>query len=318
MFELFSDTKESLLFIVTTPLYFLFIGIEMFLSAQYRNERYSLEDTKENLFLMIANIGVDIIMRITGLGILMICYEHKIFSVENVWLYWLLCLVFQDFAFWLMHYIDHSVRLFWAVHVTHHSSEKFNLTVGLRSSLLEPLYRFLYFTPIAFLGFKPADILLLFSITQLYGIFIHTQYVGKLGVLEKWFATPSNHRVHHGKNIKYLDRNMGMFLIIWDKLFGTYQEEEEEVQYGLTTPLQERDLGNVMFHEFKSIWKDHKHAPDLKSKWMYVFGPPGWSHDGKSKTSKQLREELTKGSSPTPNHISTSRPVSPEHQPLQS
>jgi sterol desaturase/sphingolipid hydroxylase (fatty acid hydroxylase superfamily) len=295
MTDLFAGTIESLLFIITTPLYIFFIGLEMFLSAKYRNDRYAGADTKENLFLMVANIGVDLMMRIAGMGMLMVCFQHKVFSIETPWLYWLLCLVFQDFSFWLMHYIDHSVRLFWAVHVTHHSSEKFNLTVGLRSSLLEPLYRFIYFMPIAFMGFKPQEILLMFSITQLYGIFIHTQYVGKLGILERLFATPSNHRVHHGKNIKYLDRNMGMFLIIWDKLFGTYQQEEEEVRYGLTTPLKERDLGNVMFHEFKAIRNDVKRAPDLKSKFMYVFGPPGWSHDGKTKTSKQLREDLAAG-----------------------
>ena len=298
MSDLFSGTVESLLFIVTTPLYFIFIGLEMLLSARYRNERYAVADTKENLFLMTANILIDIFMRIAGMSILMLCFQHKFFQIEVPWLYWLVCLILQDFAFWLMHYIDHSVRIFWAVHVTHHSSEKFNLTVGLRSSLLEPLYRFIYFIPIALLGFKPQDILLMFSVTQLYGIFIHTQYVGKLGILENFFATPSNHRVHHGKNIKYLDRNMGMFLIIWDKLFRTYQQEEEEVRYGLTTPLKERDLGNVMFHEFKAIWQDVKNAPDSKSKFMYVFGPPGWSHDGRTKTSKQLREDLNAGRVP--------------------
>lgn len=295
MSDFFTGTLEGVLFIVTTPLYVLFIGLEIFLSARYRNERYTISDTRDNLFLMVANIGVDVLMRMIGMGMLMFCFQHSFYSVDRPWLYWSLCLVLQDFSFWLMHYIDHSVRLFWAVHVTHHSSEKFNLTVGLRSSLLEPLYRFLYFMPIALLGFKPQDILLMFSMTQLYGIFIHTQYVGKLGFLEKIFATPSNHRVHHGKNIKYLDRNMGMFLIIWDKLFGTYQQEEEEVRYGLTTPLTERDLGNVMFHEFRAIWRDVKHAPDFRSKFMYVFGPPGWSHNGKTKTSRQLREDLAAG-----------------------
>ena len=107
------------------------------------------------------------------------------------------------------------------MHVTHHSSEYFNLTTGFRSSVFQPLYRFIYFIPLVFLGFQPADIVLMYSITQIYGILIHTKYVDKLGWLEKVLVTPSHHRVHHASNIEYLDKNIGMCLIIWDKLFAT-------------------------------------------------------------------------------------------------
>jgi sterol desaturase/sphingolipid hydroxylase (fatty acid hydroxylase superfamily) len=197
--------------------------------------------------------------------------------------------------FYWLHRVDHYCRLFWAVHVTHHSSEEFNLTVGFRSSVFQPLYRFIYFIPLAFFGFKGIDIMFAYSATQIVGILVHTQTVRRLGWLEYIIVTPSHHRVHHGSNARYLDKNMGMFLIVWDKLFGTFQAEldEEPVRYGLTTNLESKHPLHVVFHEWKNIFKDvlNPQLP-LRAKFMYVFGPPGWSHDGSRKTSQQLRQEL--------------------------
>ena len=130
----------------------------------------------------------------------------------------------------------------------------------------------------------------MYSATQIYGILIHTQYMGRFGFLEHIFATPSNHRVHHGSNHIYLDRNMGMVFIFWDKLFGTYPKETERVVYGLTENIHSHNPATVVFHEWKNIWIDVKKAPTFKSKFMYIFGPPGWSHDGSKKTSRQLRK----------------------------
>jgi sterol desaturase/sphingolipid hydroxylase (fatty acid hydroxylase superfamily) len=197
--------------------------------------------------------------------------------------------------FYWLHRVDHYCRFFWAVHVTHHSSEEFNLTVGFRSSVFQPLYRFIYFIPIAFMGFKGIDIMFAYSATQIFGILVHTQTIRKLGFLEYIIVTPSHHRVHHGSNVRYLDKNLGMFLIIWDKLFGTFQAEDEKdpVKYGLTKNLDSQNPVTLVFHEWKNIFSDlvGKRGP-LRAKLMYVFGPPGWSHDGSTKTSKQLRDEL--------------------------
>lgn len=134
----------------------------------------------------------------------------------------------------------------------------------------------------------------MYAATQIFGILVHTQAIGKLGVLEYIIVTPSHHRVHHGSNIKYLDKNMGMLLIIWDKLFGTFQpeEEDEKVRYGLTTNIGTYNPVKMVFHEWRNILKDLKKGPTFKAKMMYVFGPPGWSHDGSTKTSSQLRAEL--------------------------
>lgn len=178
------------------------------------------------------------------------------------------------------------------MHVTHHSSEEFNLTVGFRSSVFQPLYRFVWFIPIALVGFDPLDIMFMYAATQIYGILIHTKTVSKLGPLEWVLSTPSHHRVHHASNIKYLDKNMGMILIIWDRVFGTFAKEEEEVVYGLTTNIKTYNPITMVFHEWKAIYEDLNKQTSFKNKIMYVFGPPGWSHDGSRKTSSQLRAEL--------------------------
>lgn len=187
------------------------------------------------------------------------------------------------------------LQIFWAAHVTHHSSEEYNLTVGFRSSVFQPLYRFIYFIPIAFAGFRPEDIMFTYAFTQMWGIFVHTQSVGKLWKpIEYIMCTPSHHRVHHASNVKYLDKNMGMLLIIWDKIFGTFQKEDETyepIKYGLTTNIKTVHPVTMVFHEWKNIFHDLRKPIKLKDKFKYVFGPPGWSHDGSTQTSSQMREK---------------------------
>jgi sterol desaturase/sphingolipid hydroxylase (fatty acid hydroxylase superfamily) len=182
------------------------------------------------------------------------------------------------------------------VHVTHHPSEEFNLTTGFRSSVFQPVYRFVYFIPIALMGFKPIDIVFMYSVTQTYGILVHTQFIDRM---PRWFETifvsPSHHRVHHASNILYLDKNMGMCLIIWDKFFGTFQEEvpEEPIKYGLTKPIENaHNPVTTVFHEWQGIGRDMKKKLPLGIKLKYLFMPPGWSHDGNTKTAKELRREM--------------------------
>lgn len=242
---------------------------------------------------MFLNMGLDILMRGICLLILNYFFRFHFIAIQNIYLYWIVLLIAQDFLFYLLHYVDHYCRFFWAVHVTHHSSEEFNLTVGFRSSVFQPLYRFIYFIPLSLCGFDGKDIMFIYSATQIYGILIHTKYVGKLGVLEWFMSTPSHHRVHHGSNIPYLDKNMGMVFIIWDRLFGTFAEEKEVVRYGLTENIASHHPVKVVFHEWQGILRDLKKPAPLKAKLMYIFGPPGWSHDGSKKTSSQLRKEYS-------------------------
>lgn len=289
--------RESLLILISTPIYLVVIGAEIFFSALNDLRLYSKKGTLVNLYLMLLNLGLDILMRTVSLLVLNYFFDFRIInSYPTVWIYWVALFLAEDFMYYWLHRIDHFCRLFWAVHVTHHSSEEFNLTVGFRSSVLQPLYRFIYFIPLSVVGFKAIDIMFIYSATQIFGILVHTQTVGKLGWLEYFLVTPSHHRVHHASNVCYLDRNMGMVLIIWDKLFGTFQKEleHEPVKYGLTQNLQSNNPGKIVFHEWQDIICDLKKKTSFKNKIMYLLGPPGWSHDGNRKTSAQLRKDLLK------------------------
>lgn len=245
---------------------------------------------------MLLNGGIDLLFRVLYMSVLAWFYDHSYISWQSATLYWILLLLAEDLIYYWLHRFDHEVRFFWATHVTHHSSELINLTVGFRSSVFQPLYRFIYFIPLAICGFKPIDIAFIYSATQIWGILVHTEFIKKMGWLEYFLVTPSHHRVHHATNPKYLDKNMGMFLIIWDKMFGTFQpelpaEEYGALKYGLTKNIEQHTALNIVFHEWKQLFKDMRRKDiGFKEKWNYVFGPPGWSHDGSRLTSEQMRE----------------------------
>ncbi len=207
---------EKTLITITTPLYTSIILLEIIGSHLHLKKYYSLKETVINLYLTLLNGSIDLLFRSIYLFIILQWfYNNKIVSIHNhAVVYWLLLFVLEDAMFYLEHRVDHYCRLFWAVHVTHHSSNEFNLTTGFRSSVLQPLYRFVYFIPLAFIGFNPADIILMYALTQIYGILVHTQFIQKMPAwVEVFFVSPSHHRVHHASNTLYLDKNMGMCLI---------------------------------------------------------------------------------------------------------
>jgi sterol desaturase/sphingolipid hydroxylase (fatty acid hydroxylase superfamily) len=292
-----NEFRETYLILITVPIYAIVIGAELLYSYFGNKKLYTTKGILSNVYLTLLNMGLDVLIRGICLLVLNYFFQFRFITAwENVFLYWTILLFTEDFMYYWLHRIDHYCRFFWAVHVTHHSSEEFNLTVGFRSSVFQPLYRFMYFIPLSFLGFKGIDIMFMYSATQIFGILVHTQTIHKLGFLEYILVTPSHHRVHHGSNVRYLDKNMGMLLIFWDKLFGTFQKEEESdpVRYGLTTNIETYHPINMVFHEWKNMFNDFRNKGKLKHKFMYIFGPPGWSHDGSTKTSSQLRKELMK------------------------
>jgi sterol desaturase/sphingolipid hydroxylase (fatty acid hydroxylase superfamily) len=292
----FQLNEESLI-TIATPLYIVVIGGEILLSHLQLKKYYTVKDTLMNIYLSLLNAGIDLLFRAIYLFIILQWfYAHRITEPRtHPWVYWPLLFVLEDFVYYFEHRVDHYCRVFWAVHVTHHSSDEFNLTTGFRSSVFQPLYRFIYFIPLAFLGFRPVDIIFMYALTQIYGILVHTKMVQKMPAwFEVLLVSPSHHRVHHASNIVYLDKNMGMCLIIWDKFFGTFQEElpEEPVVYGLTKPLDNPHHPiKIIFHEWQSIGKDLQKKTTFFIKLKYLFMPPGWSHDGSSKTAKELRKE---------------------------
>lgn len=288
---------EKYLLMFSVPLYTVVILLEIIMSNWHMKAFYSVKETIMNVYMTLANMAVDFFFRGVYLVVLFWAYEYRLVDpFANVYLYWGVLFLLQDLAFYVEHTVDHSSRLFWAVHVTHHSSPEFNLSTGFRSSVLQPLYRFVYFIPIVFLGFQPIDILFMFSLTQVYGILVHTQYIHKMPAwFESIFVSPSHHRVHHASNVLYLDKNMGMVLIIWDKLFGTFQQEEEmePVKFGITTPpAHPYHPVKSITHELNNIVRDVSKTSGFLPKLHYIFKAPGWSPDGSTKTSRQLQREL--------------------------
>jgi sterol desaturase/sphingolipid hydroxylase (fatty acid hydroxylase superfamily) len=289
--------REQLIFLISTPLYIFLIGGEILLSYFHNKYYYTTKGTLMNIWLSALNLGLDLLLRGFVLAFLAYFLNYKLLSIHTPWIYWTVLFLSEDFLYYWLHRVDHYCRLFWAVHVTHHSSEEFNLTVGFRSSVFQPLYRFIWFIPLSLLGFRAEDIMLMYAITQIYGILIHTQWIDKLGPLEWFLSTPSHHRVHHAMNVPYLDKNMGMVLIIWDRLFGTFAEEkkDEPVRYGLTKNLPNpHDPVNSIIHEWKAMAADQRRKLPLKARIGYLLCPPGWSHDGSTKTSQELRREWKK------------------------
>jgi len=215
-------------------------------------------------------------------------------SLGFAWYIWLVCAIADDHNFYWHHRLSHNIRLLWAAHLPHHSARTFNLTVSIRNGWFITLYKPIFWIWMPLLGFEPIMIATCLIANAFYQFFLHSQLVPSLGWYEKVFNTPYVHTVHHSSNTEYLDRNHGGILVVWDKLYGTWQEPIKGVEpkYGIS---HDPDSYNPVKHnlfEFQEIWKDMKKSPNWRDKFMYAFGPPGWSHDGSSKTSRQLQEEL--------------------------
>lgn len=287
------DTRKEAVVILVGLLVLLTLT-EMWFSYRDNRHYYEKRDTLTNIYLTALAFLLNLTVNGSTFFLLSYAYQFRLFQINNTVLYWFVLVMVQDFLYWVLHYTGHYCRLFWAMHVTHHSSEHFNFSTGFRSTVFEPLYRTFFYLPLAFMGFNAVDILYAYLVTQLYGNLVHTQY--KIP-LPKWygliFVTPAHHRVHHASNIPYLDKNMGMVLILWDRIFGTFHDEEahEPVKYGLTHQPENMGPVNVLFHEWKALLRDVKRAPGIGNKLKYLFNPPGWSHDGSTQTARVLQRE---------------------------
>lgn len=287
---------DQVVMLFSTPITLSLVILEIIVSVRFDKQYYNVKDTKANLVLGLGYVITDTLSRTAGILLLAFFYVyglHFSFSTGYAVLYWILLVLSEDFTYWFMHMMDHRVRFLWAGHIHHHSSKEFNFSVGLRSAVFEPIEKFFFFIPLAFIGFRPMDIVLIYVIAQGWGTFVHTKMIRKLGPLEYFFTTPSHHRVHHGANVKYLDKNYGMFLIIWDKMFGTFQPEDPlvPVDYGTLKNVQYKNYLDIIFNEYNQIIRDTRQPISFKEKLKYIFGPPGYSHDGSRKTARQMRME---------------------------
>jgi len=220
-------------------------------------------------------------------------------SFGYAWWVFLLCQLADDFTYYWFHRANHEIRVLWAAHIVHHSSDNFNLGTAVRNGWFTILYKPLFYMWLPAVGFPPEVVMVCLGIEALWQFQLHSQYVPKMGIIEKVFNTHTMHQVHHAQNVEYLDKNHGGFLNIFDKLFGTWKEldDDVDVKYGVIHPPKNHNPIEILTHEYKDIWADVKKSPKLSHKLMYIFGPPGWSHDGSTMTVKQqqrLYEEQKK------------------------
>jgi sterol desaturase/sphingolipid hydroxylase (fatty acid hydroxylase superfamily) len=246
----------------------------------------------------LGSIVSDIISKSLAFVAFVWLYENFGFFKEQLsWtvLGWVLLIFLDDFTFYWHHRLSHEVRILWAAHVNHHSSEQYNLSTALRQSWTEILYKYIFFLWLPLLGFHPLMVLTQISINLIFQFWVHTKFVNKLPpFIEFIFNTPSHHRVHHASNPRYLDRNHAGTLIIWDRIFGTFSEEKdnEPVVYGITTNINTYNPLKIASHEFASMWNDIREAPKFSDRLKYIFYAPGWSHNGRSLTARQMRAAL--------------------------
>ena len=263
--------------ILSIPIYFLLILIELAVQGATKRKLYRLPDALSNISCGIVQQLSGFFLKILSISTYYFVYENwRLLQFENEWYHWVLLFLGADFLYYWAHRKSHEINLFWGGHVVHHQSEDYNFSVALRQSSFQVVWTFFFYLPLALIGFDPLNFILVNALVTVYQFWIHTETIGKLGWLELVLNTPSHHRVHHGKNPKYIDKNHAGVLIIWDKIFGTFQREEETPTYGITQPLNSWNPVWANFEHYAKMGKDLKEIKGLKNKLKFVFAAPGW------------------------------------------
>jgi len=279
-----ADWKQLVL-TVMTPLFLLGFAVEWLAMRRRGLEQFQWKDILANLSLGAAYQVFELAAYalITGVAAHWF-YQHRLWDIPaNAWTI-LPIFVGVEFCYYWFHRTSHRVRWFWSAHVVHHSGERMNMTTAMRQSLLYSVTGWwLFFMPLVLLGVHPAVVFFLYGCDLAYQFFIHTESVGKLPAwVEFVFDTPSNHRAHHGRNPQYIDRNYGGVLIVFDRLFGTYEEEREAVDYGIVRQPHSYNLLTLNFHEFRDMWRDVLRPGPLGQRLRHLWGGPEWVRDGGS------------------------------------
>ncbi|MEN9727204.1 MAG: hypothetical protein RL434_1570 [Pseudomonadota bacterium] len=269
------------LLLAAGPVFGIFMWLEW--RAQQRvsspdSSRYTLVDTASNLTLASLFELVQDLWYIVLIPLYQWFYQFRLMTIETTVVSVLLLVVLHDFLYYWSHRAHHRIRLLWAAHVTHHSSPRYNLSTALRQNITYPLVAtWAIWLPLVLIGFDPITVIFVVAINLFYQFFVHTQMVDKLGPLEWLLSTPSHHRVHHGRNPQYIDRNYGGIFIIWDRIFGTFTPEEEAVDYGITHQVNTHNPIKLIFHEWVSVFRSAMRSGlTHRQRLDYLFKPPGW------------------------------------------
>ena len=263
--------------VLSIPVYFLLIGIELLVQQFSKKRLYRLNDAITNISCGITQQVTGIFLKVLGVGAYALVYKYfAIWEIPNVWYTFIILFVAADFFYYWAHRMSHEINLFWGGHVVHHQSEDYNFSVALRQGSFQILWTFAFYLPLAVVGFDPVTFVLISALVTVYQFWIHTETIGKLGFLEWFMNTPSHHRVHHGRNPKYIDRNHAGVFIIWDRMFGTFKEEEERPTYGITKPINSWNPVWVNLNHYHEMYHTAKAIPHWRDKLKFMFYKPGW------------------------------------------
>ena len=272
-----TDLTVNEVYAIGAPIVLAMIFVELLISSWQNKKYYKTEDTLCTAGLLAGNIIVAFSIKGLILAFHFYLYQFKIIELASIlplWVMWVLTFVMIDFVFYIYHRMSHRVRFLWAIHLSHHSSEEMNFAVSFRQAWFGPISKIPFFMALPLLGFDPTIIAVAGVISTLWGIVGHTQIVGKLGFIEWVFNTPSHHRVHHGSNKQYIDKNYGNLLIIWDRIFGTFEPEEEPVRFGLVNNVNTYNPTKITFMAWASMIDDIKNKNNFGEMLNTFIEPP--------------------------------------------
>ena len=278
------------------PFFIVTVILEIILTIKIKLDEYEFKDAGTSILMGLGNVFIGLFTKGIVLGVFLFLYQYRFFTIPFAWWSWLILLFTEDLCYYWFHRISHESRLFWASHVVHHSSQKYNLSTALRQTWSGSFYSFVFWIPLLLICFHPIMVMTQMAISLIYQYWIHTELIKKMpNWFEAIFNTPSHHRVHHATNPQYLDRNHAGIFIIWDKLFGTFEPEVEKPVYGLVKNIETYNPIKIAFLEWVNMFRDFSFSKtSFLNKVKYLIKPPGWKHDGTGVLSSDLREEWEK------------------------
>lgn len=282
--------KEPVVYAI--PFFLLLIGIELYVNWKEQRSLYNTGEAVSSIVMGLGSLVVNILMKALAFAFYTWLFQFRLFDIGWHWWSWVLILFADDFTFYWHHRLSHEIRILWAAHVQHHSSQSLNFATALRQSWTELLYKYIWWFWLPLLGFDPLMILMMMSVSLIYQFWPHTELIK---TFPRWveyvFNTPSHHRVHHASNINYLDKNYAGILIIWDRMFSSFRKEKEKPIYGITTNIESVNPLVIVSHEYNNILQDVRRASKFSDKLKYLFLSPGWSHNGPDLRAKTLQKE---------------------------
>lgn len=275
------------------PFFVITVILEIVLTIKIKFDDYEFKDAGTSIMMGLGNVFLGLISKGIVLTAFIFFYQFRVFTLPFAWWSWVILLFAEDLCYYWFHRISHESRVFWASHVVHHSSQKYNLSTALRQTWTGTFYSFVFWIPLLLIGFHPIMVMTQMAVSLIYQYWIHTELIKKMpNWFEAIFNTPSHHRVHHATNPQYLDRNHAGIFIIWDKLFGTFEPEVEKPVYGLVKNIDTYNPVKVAFLEWYSMFTDFfSTKTNVINKIKYLFKPPGWKHDGTGVLSSDLRKD---------------------------